>query len=90
MNDPKKQHKTVLLPETEDARNVKFGWFWIGLLIFGVVMAFWRDAAFDPAVQQKTQAEKIKKAEEYLDHQKKMQEENVQNHMGKGDLKGEK
>ena len=84
MNDPKKQHKTVLLPETEDTQRVKFGWFWIGLMILGVVLALWRDAAFDPAVQQKTQAEKIKKAEEYLDLQIKMQEENARNSGAKG------
>ncbi len=87
MNDPKKQHKTVLLPETEDSRNVKFGWLWIGLMIFGVVLALWRDASFDPAVQQKIQAEKVKKSEEYLERQHKLQEQNAKNAGTKGDLK---
>ena len=86
------KHEPVLLPPTGDRTPVQQGWIWFGLLVLGVVLAFWRDASFDPAAQRALQAERAQKVHEYQELQKKLKAENraIGALKGTGKGKGEK
>lgn len=58
-----KKHEPVLLPESGRNQPTRWPLLWFGLLLFGVVASFWRDAVYDEDAVRKHNTEIQEKIE---------------------------